>query len=392
MDENPKNDSNPIIIGAGIAGLTLASSLGTQGVRSLVYEKRTSISGDGFGLNIQPSAVEVLYALGLAEKIDAVGIRTRAHRYVDHHGSVLLEQARGIDDGYRFPQISIRRTDLLHLLFCQAKKFAHFKFGAEISSRELADTATHTDIELNHGNQLLVGADGFNSVVREALFPEAMVSNAGNMFLWRGLTLMPRLLDGRTMIIANDNAGIRLIAYPVSRECDTNGMSLINWVLLVPSSCNQLIDPYRNRSAANNFLLKLLNHWSFDWLDLPSLVTGSETIMRTQMIDRDPIDRWSDGNRVLIGDAAHPMFPIGANGATQSIIDGQKLASEITQSVDLFTAIKNFENSRMPVVAKIVHANRKMNAGELESNSLDNEDRAKEIIAVTTHYKNETVI
>ncbi|SFO01100.1 FAD-dependent monooxygenase [Xenorhabdus japonica] len=371
-----------VIVGAGIGGVTLAALLSSVGIECNIYEQRMTLSKDGFGLNIQPEAVSVLYRLGLAEKLDSCGIQTRAHRYVDHLGTTLFEEARGIDAGFDIPQISISRSELLNLIFTIAKTKATFNFDVKFSTDFLYKTQWAKD--------LIVGADGINSVVRQTLFPDSMQLNSGGMMLWRGITPMPKLLDGQTMIIANSGEGVRLIAYPVSKAHDLRGESLINWVILVPMSLDKQFDTIINRFQATDFLLKLIKEWHFDWLNLQTLITSSKTLMRTAMVDRKPLNKWSHNQCVLIGDAAHPMFPIGANGATQSIIDAETLSSTICESPDFESAIAKYEHVRIPAVSKIVMANREMNSRELASQALNQQERIRELVITATNYKAET--
>ncbi|WP_237386123.1 FAD-dependent monooxygenase [Xenorhabdus sp. Sc-CR9] len=371
-----------VIVGAGIGGVTLAALLSLSGIECDIYEQRMRFSEDGFGLNIQPEAISVLYRLGLAEKLDSCGIQTRAHRYVDHLGNLLFEEARGIEAGFDTPQMSISRSKLLNLIFSIAKTRATFNFGTKF----FTDVLHKTEWEKN----LIVGADGIHSVVRQNLFTDSMQLNSGNMMLWRGITPMPKFLDGRTMIIANSEEGVRLIAYPVSKSHDLRGESLINWVILVPMSLDKPFDITVNRFQATDFLLDLIKEWHFDWLNLQTLITTSKTLMRTAMVDRNPLDKWSYNQCVLIGDAAHPMFPIGANGATQSIIDAEVLASAIYETPDFKSAITKYEHIRIPAISRIVMANREMNLRELASQALNQQERVQELVTTTTHYKAET--
>ncbi|MDE1489595.1 FAD-dependent monooxygenase [Xenorhabdus bovienii] len=227
-----RSDKKIVIVGAGIGGVTLAAQLSSLGIECDIYEQRKLLSEAGFGLNIQPTAVSILYRLGLSEQLNSVGIQTKAHRYVDHLGTLLFEEARGIEAGFDTPQISISRAKLLNLIFSMVKDKQDFHFGSAFSGEFFNKS--------EWANKLIVGADGIHSVVRQALFPNAMKLNSGGIMLWRGMTIMPRLLDGRTMIIANGENGIRLVAYSMSKSHDLCSESFINWVILVPMSYETL--------------------------------------------------------------------------------------------------------------------------------------------------------
>ncbi|MDC9605250.1 FAD-dependent monooxygenase [Xenorhabdus griffiniae] len=377
------SDKKIVIAGAGIGGVTLAAQLASLGIECDIYEQQKLLSEAGFGLNIQPTAVSTLYRLGLSEQLNAVGVQTRVHRYVDHLGTLLFEEARGIEAGFDTPQISISRAKLLNLIFSIAKDKQAFHFGSAFSGDFFH--------KAEWANRLIVGADGIHSVVRRALFPDTTEFNSGGIMLWRGMTIMPRLLDGRTMIIANDENGVRLVAYPMSKLHDLSAESLINWVILVPMSYETLPDTAINRSQATNFLLDLLKEWHFAWLDLRTVITMSKTIMRTAMVDRQPLAKWSRGRCVLLGDAAHPMFPVGANGATQSIIDAETLAYALYEYPDFESAIAAYEYVRIPAVSKIVMANRKMNERDLMLRNLNPQERSQEIAMTTINYETETI-
>lgn len=372
-----------VIVGAGIGGVTLAAQLSSLGIDCDIYEQQKSLSKAGFGLNIQPTAVSTLYRLGLSEQLNSIGIQTRAHRYVDHLGNLLFEEARGIEAGFDTPQISISRAELLKLIFSIVKDKQAFHFGSAFS-----DDFFNKE---EWANKLIVGADGIHSTVRRALFHDTTELNSGDIMLWRGMTIMPRLLDGRTLIIANGENGVRLVAYPMSKSHDLCAESFVNWVILVPKSYETLPDTAINRFQATSFLLDLLKEWHLDWLDIRTLITMSKTIMRTEMVDKQPLEKWSLSQCVLLGDAAHPMFPVGANGATQSIIDAEALAYALYEYPDFESAIAAYEHIRIPAVSKIVMANRKMNERDLMLQNLNSQERSQEIAITTTNYETETI-
>jgi hypothetical protein len=76
------------------------------------------------------------------------------------------------------------------------------------------------------------------------------------------------------------------------------------------------------------------------------------------MVDRDPVTRWTFGRSTLLGDAAHPMYPIGSNGASQAILDARVLGACVRGFDDLGRALRRYEELRLPATAAIVEANR----------------------------------
>jgi 2-polyprenyl-6-methoxyphenol hydroxylase-like FAD-dependent oxidoreductase len=99
--------------------------------------------------------------------------------------------------------------------------------------------------------------------------------------------------------------------------------------------------------------------WRLHWLDIPALIAAAPAIFEFPMIDRDPLPHWGSGRVSLLGDAAHPMYPIGSNGASQAIIDARVLAHELARHADPAHALATYEQLRRPTTSAIVHANRR---------------------------------
>jgi 2-polyprenyl-6-methoxyphenol hydroxylase-like FAD-dependent oxidoreductase len=98
--------------------------------------------------------------------------------------------------------------------------------------------------------------------------------------------------------------------------------------------------------------------WDFDWLDVPGLIRSAERIYEYPMVDRDPAPTWNDDRVTLLGDSAHPMYPIGSNGASQAILDTQALVKALAQTDSAAVGLVQYEQARLPSTAAIVTANR----------------------------------
>jgi 2-polyprenyl-6-methoxyphenol hydroxylase-like FAD-dependent oxidoreductase len=152
-----------------------------------------------------------------------------------------------------------------------------------------------------------------------------------------------------------------------------------------------------NRRADKNKLLREFADWHFDWLDVPSLISNSEAIYEFPMSDRDPLRHWSFGCLTLLGDAAHPMYPIGSNGASQAILDAECLAESLQHSNNIHLALQQYESIRLPATAKIVLQNRQMGpeqvmqiVEERAPNGFENLDDVisqEELEAIAARYK-----
>ncbi|WP_028646611.1 FAD-dependent monooxygenase [Nocardiopsis sp. CNT312] len=383
-----------VIAGAGIGGLTTALALHSRGIGATVLETADDIRPLGVGINIQPAAVAELASLGLGGPLAATGIPTREHRYLDHTGTTLWTEARGLGAGHTAPQYSIHRGELQILLLeavrsrlgpgavrtgTSVEAFEHRGRGVRVHARLAPDA-----IPLSLDTDVLVGADGMHSAVRAQLHPGHGALSEGGVHLWRGLTEMDEFLDGHTMIVANDEDSARLVAYPVSARHAAEGRALLNWVCLVP-----VPDPRqgRERPGRPEELVPHYRHWDFGWLNVPDVFTRAGRILRYPMVDRDPLPRWGEGGVTLLGDAAHLMYPIGANGASQAVIDAAALAAELDRGADTESALRRYEALRLPVTNAIVHANRRMDRSERAMAGKTDEEKSADIATVTGAYR-----
>ena len=113
-----------------------------------------------------------------------------------------------------------------------------------------------------------------------------------------------------------------------------------------------------NRAGRLDDFLPEFEQWVFDWLDVPAIIRSAPTTYLFPMVDRDPVERWTFGRSTLLGDAAHPMYPIGSNGASQAILDARVLAGCLVADPDPAAALQRYESARRPATAAIVEANR----------------------------------
>jgi 2-polyprenyl-6-methoxyphenol hydroxylase-like FAD-dependent oxidoreductase len=130
-------------------------------------------------------------------------------------------------------------------------------------------------------------------------------------------------------------------------------------------------------------------HWSFDWLDIPDLLGRSNTLLHYPMVDRDPLANWGEGRVTLLGDAAHLMYPIGANGASQAILDAVTLADELAADShgDVAAALARYESVRLPATTAIIQANRDMDHAERAMAEQPDHEKSATLAAVTSNYR-----
>ena len=359
-----------IIAGAGIGGLTTALCLHAKGFDVDVYESASAIKPLGVGINLLPHAVRVLTNLGLQEELNQVAVATNELGYYNKFGQQIWQEPRGKFAGYHWPQFSLHRGIFQMLLLEEVK-------------RKLGDDRIHTGHYLQHcenktgtveatfinkenkevikvTGDLLIGADGIHSVIRKQYYPQEGDPKFSNIILHRGTTKAVPFLSGSSMIMAG-SADKKFVAYPISANIDEQGHQLINWIADLRVSTEENIVPQDwNRRADKEKLLQAFSAWHFHWLDIPSLISNAEAIYEFPMSDRDPLPRWSFGQITLLGDAAHPMYPIGSNGASQAILDAECLADSLVANDDIEIALQQYEMQRLPATAKIVLQNRQM--------------------------------
>ena len=141
--------------------------------------------------------------------------------------------------------------------------------------------------------------------------------------------MAPRFLSGRTMVMAGYFRR-RFVVYPISKRHEDRGESLVNWVAEAATAESQPMPRQDWEYVARaEEVLKWFSSYTFDFLDMTNLVKGAAAIYQYPMVDRDPLPTWDFGRITLLGDAAHPMYPVGSNGASQAILDARVLAREL---------------------------------------------------------------
>lgn len=209
---------------------------------------------------------------------------------------------------------------------------------------------------------VLVGADGIHSAVRKGFYPRNDDFRFSGRILWRAVTYAQPFLDGRTMFMAG-HQDQKFVAYPIADDGRHPGYHPINWIAELTVGQMDLPSTDWNRQVDKSVFAEPFNSWRWDWIDIPALIDGAEAIFEFPLVDKDPLPRWSFGRASLMGDAAHPLYPIGSNGAAQAILDARSLAdrlSELTQGRhrDVEAALKEYEADRLPITTGVILRNR----------------------------------
>ncbi|CAN7193208.1 flavin-dependent oxidoreductase [Phenylobacterium sp. LjRoot164] len=350
-----------IIAGAGIGGLAAALALHADGHDVTVFEAVQEVLPLGVGINLLPHAGEVLAELGLMDALAAQAVATRELVYFNRLGQRIWGEPRGRYAGHATPQLSLPRGVLQAVLVEAARE----RLGLErvVCDRRLArftqdGAATFVSAsgdELTARGDILIAADGIHSTARAAWFPHEGPPVYSGRTLWRATTLAAPFLTGATMIMAGWQDQ-KFVAYPIA-PVQADGRQLINWIaeLSLPERLRR--EDWNRRGALEDFLPRF-EDWRFDWLDVPGLITGAPAVYEYPMVDRDPLPRWTHGAVTLLGDAAHPMYPIGSNGASQAILDARALARALAAAPDPASGLAAYEQARLGPTAAIVVANR----------------------------------
>jgi 2-polyprenyl-6-methoxyphenol hydroxylase-like FAD-dependent oxidoreductase len=352
------------IAGAGIGGLTAALALREAGHDVRVYEAVGEIQPLGVGINLLPQAAFVLDQLGVLETLLSQGVATQELSYFNSHGQHIWTEPRGLFAGFDTPQISISRGTLqMTLLDFVRQRLSEEQVvtGHRLSrfaSDQLAASATFEAANaspISVSSDLLICADGIHSSARQQMYPAEGAPIYSGRLLWRGTTLAAPYLTGASMIMAGFEDQ-KFVCYPIE-AVRPDGLQLINWIAELRRPLPEREQGWSREGDIDDFLPEF-DHWQFDWLDVPGLIRGAQRIYEYPMVDREPVPSWNHGCATLLGDSAHPMYPIGSNGASQAILDSQALAAALVQGDSVPAALQIYEQQRLPSTAAIVKANR----------------------------------
>ncbi len=348
------------IVGGGICGLALALNLKQRGIACRVYERAPEVKPLGVGITLLPHAMREFTALGLSDQLLAAGIENRESCFFNRFGQLIYKEPRGKFAGYQYPEVGIHRGRLHMILYAAAQE----RLGTEAIATDHDCTGVEQDdagVTVHFRGRdsvradVAIACDGINSVLRKQFYPDDKVVFAG-INTWRGVTRRKPILTGRTYMRVGSILTGKMVIYPIIDDVDGDGNQLINWMAEIKQDTFEQNDWNRPGDLADFF--PLYESWRFDWLDVAQMIRDADQILEYPMVDKDPIARWTFGRVTLAGDAAHPMYPRGSNGAAQGAIDARTLADALRSHADPRDALKAYEDARAEAAARVVRTNR----------------------------------
>ena len=362
-------DVSPVLIaGGGIGGLSLALTLHQIGVPCRVFEAVPALQPLGVGINLQPNAVRELHELGIGNDVlDRIGIQAREWALVGRNGNEVYAEPRGLRAGYRWPQYSVHRGELQMLLYRTALERLGpdaIQLGQRVAGYRNGEHGVTALIESRGGQRsevegrLLVAADGLHSAVRAQMHPQQPPIQWGGAIMWRGTTPGVPVRSGASFVGVG-SLRHRVVLYPISPPDPATGLATINWIaeITVDNAEGWTQGDWNRRVELKDFAHHF-EGWDFGWLDVPSMLRGAKEVFEYPMIDRDPVPTWVDGHVALLGDAAHVMYPVGSNGASQAIVDARVLGASMLSHGVTPAALRAYDERLCADISALVLRNR----------------------------------
>jgi 2-polyprenyl-6-methoxyphenol hydroxylase-like FAD-dependent oxidoreductase len=347
-----------IIIGAGIGGLCTAIALQQYGFEVKVYEKVRKLGEVGAGLTLWSNAIKVLRALGVADAVIHAGSKLKRSQIRANNGETLFDaRTDEMESQFGEPTVAIHRADL-HEILINALKPDTLKLNMSCVRFEQDDNKVTVYFENGESDtaDLLIGADGINSVVRKQMFPEIQLRYSGYT-AWRGVV---ETENEAALGLTSESWGVgaRFGIVRVDKK-------RVYWF----ATHNQAFGEKATGEQKKSKLLNLFKQWHHP-IDHLLDATPADIILQNDICDIPPFASWTQGRVTLLGDAAHPTTPNMGQGACMAIESAYVLARSLKAETDHRSALRRYESERHERTAWITNTSWMIGKGGQVGNSL----------------------
>lgn len=347
------------IIGAGPGGLVTALRLHQQGITTKIYEIVPELKPLGVGVDIKTVGTKQFEELGLLEEFRAISVDAEDSIFYNHFGQEIYAEKCGVHMGYLHEQRFVHRGILQMMLYrtvIDRLGEDAVVLGAGLVRYEQDADGVTLEIEHRDGSReqvrhdAVIAADGIKSVVRRQMHPNQAEPEFSGITMWRGTTLREPIRGGHTILHLGDPRISTMIIYPIAENFDGTGLDLINWV--VETNGEETIEDW-NQVADPEQIIPAFETLKLPFLDVQQLIRDAREVYLFPLTRHFPLDTWVDGRVVLLGDAAHAMYPRGGNGITQAMLDAVVLAQKLGEHADPAAAFVAYEGARREIVNRI---------------------------------------
>ncbi|MBH3429621.1 FAD-dependent monooxygenase [Pseudomonas alkylphenolica] len=343
---------NIAINGAGIGGLTAAIALHQAGHTVTVFEQSKAFLRVGADINLTPNAVRALDGLGVgpAVRIPAARPTHRISRMWDSgEETSRLEMADAAESQYGAPQLTIHRADLLAAL-ADVFPLQNVQFGKR--AEQVLQDANGVELRFKDGSQhradLLIGADGIHSVVRNALFGTEQPRFTG-VVAYRAVVPLSKVAQVPNIQAFTKwwgpNPQSQIVTFPLNQGRDI-------FIFATTAQDSWHLESWTTAGDAS----ELRSHYQDFHADARALLDACDDVLKTALYERDPLPFWSQGAITLLGDACHPMMPFMAQGAGQAIEDAVVLARHlegVNTTAQIASALQGYQQARLERTSQI---------------------------------------